>query len=180
MIAARSWRFLLAALALGAAVLGCGGYTPSLQPRNERPPEETVRAHLRACEAGDWDAALAFLAPDYRMKMKGMPFFVSVERDHALDIHRARKQAFPDFQFNERIAARGNAVTVTVFLSGTHTGVLDYPIGGVPKLAPTGKAIDLPSEDFTYYVEHDRIVYTYGEIPDGHGPAALKKQLGVE
>ncbi len=166
--------------ALVALLTGCAGYTPDPKAPNVRPPAETVIAHLRACEAGDWAAAEAYLGPDYHLKMKGMPFFVSVDRAHALDVHKARKRAFPDFRFNETVESRGNAVTVTVFLSGTHTGFLDYPVGGVPKLEPTGKKVKLPSESFTYYVERDRIVYTYGEIPDGHGPAALKKQLGVE
>ncbi len=158
----------------------CAGYTPNPKAVNAHPPSEIVLAHLRACEAGNWEAAASQLGPEYRLKMKGMPFFVSVNREHALDVHKARKRAFPDFRFNETIESRGNAVTVTVFLSGTHTGFLDYPVGGVPKLSPTGKTIRLPSESFTYYVESDRIVYTYGEIPEGHGPPALKKQLGVE
>ncbi len=165
---------------LALFLMGCAGYTPNPKAVNARPPAEIVLAHLRACEAGNWEVAVSQLAPEYRMKMKGMPFFISVDRDHALDVHKARKRAFPDFRFNEKIESRGNAVVVTVFLSGTHTGFLDYPVGGVPKLEPTGKTIRLPSESFTYYVESDRIVYTYGEIPEGHGPPALKKQLGVE
>ena len=148
---------------------------------NTRPPEDVIREHLRAIEAGDWTKAASYLADNYSMKMKGMPFFISINKDHAFDMHKARKQAFPDFTFNEKIEGTdaGNGVKIAVYLKGTHTGYLDYPIKEVPKLQATGKSIDLPSEYFTYYVENDKIVYTYGEIPDGHGPAALKKQLGV-
>jgi len=72
-------------------------------------------------------------------------------------------------------------VKVAIYLTGTHTGLLDYPKNvGVPKTEATGKSIDLPAEYFTYSVENDKIVHTYGFIPEGHGPQALMKQLGIE
>jgi hypothetical protein len=163
---------------------GCsGGYQAKSEKEagNAKLPMETVQAHLRAVEQGNWELANSYLAEGYTMKMKGMPFFVSIAKSQALDMHKARKQAFPDFSFNEKSegAEGGNGVRIGVYLKGTHTGYLDYPINEVPKLQATGKSIDLPVEYFTYYVEKDKIVYTYGEIPDGHGPVALKKQLGV-
>ncbi|HEX5748822.1 MAG TPA: ester cyclase [Archangium sp.] len=148
---------------------------------NTLAPAELVRAHLRAAEQGDWVTAEAHLADDFEMQMKGMPFWVSIGRPNGLDMHKARKTAFPDFQFNEQVVREeGNAVTIAVYLTGTHTGPLDYPIDEVPKMGPTGRTIDLPAEYFTYYVEKDRIRRIFGEIPEGHGPPALKKQLGVE
>ncbi len=163
------------------ALAGCGGYTPGETPNNTRPPQEIVREHLRAVEAGDWQKADALLAEGYTMKMQGMPFFVSVDRAHAFDVHKARKVAFPDFQLNEVMEDVGKSgVKVTVRWSGTHTGLLDYPVGDIPKTPATGKSVRLPDEYFTYYVEGDRIVHTYGEIPEGNGPPALKKQLGIE
>lgn len=148
---------------------------------NTKPPVELVQAHLRAIEAGDWKTAEAQLDPNFTMQMKGMPFFVKIPFADALAMHRARKQAFPDFTFNEKIeATTGNSVTIAVFLKGTHTGYLDYPIKEVPKLEATGKPIDLPAEYFTYFFENDRITRVFGEIPEGHGPPALKKQLGVQ
>lgn len=147
---------------------------------NTQPPEALVRAHLRLVEAGDWASAQGQLARDFRMQMKGMPFFVSIGFSRALDMHKARKRAFPDFTFNEQIVSvTGNAVCVAVFLRGTHTGYLDYPIAEVPKLEATGRAIDLPAEYFTYFVERDHIRRIWGEIPEGHGPVALERQLGV-
>ena len=144
-------------------------------------PTEIVKAHLRAVENGDWDKANSYLADSYKMKMKGMPFFVSIKKDDALSMHKARKTAFPDFKFNEVIeSATDNQVKAAIYLTGTHTGLLDYPTNvGVPKTAATGKKINLPSEYFVYSVENDKIVDTYGEIPDGHGPKALMEQLGI-
>jgi predicted ester cyclase len=167
--------FVVAACASAPAPLS------SEAARNTKTPTELVKAHLRAIEAGDWKTAEGQLDPAFGMQMKGMPFFVKIPFANALDMHKARKQAFPDFTFNEKIdAAEGNSVRIAVFLKGTHTGYLDYPIKEVPKLEATGKAIDLPAEYFTYFVEGDRIRRVFGEIPEGHGPVALKQQLGVQ
>jgi predicted ester cyclase len=170
-------------LTLTVFFLGCT-YTPktSQQAGNTRSPRAIVQEHLRAAEAGDWERANSYLADSYSMKMKEMPFFVSIQRDHALDMHKARKQAFPDFLFNETVEwEKENQVKIAVYLTGTHSGVLDYPSAvGVPRTEATGKTIKLPSEYFVYSVENDKIVNTYGEIPDGHGPTALMQQLGIQ
>lgn len=162
----------------------CASYQPksNVAAHNTLQPIEVVQAHLRAVEAGDWEKANSYLADDYSMKMEGMPFFVSIKKADALSMHKARKQAFPDFKFNEKIELeQDNQVKVAIYLTGTHTGQLDYPKNvGVPKNAATGKSINLPSEYFTYSVENDKIVHTYGMIPEGHGPKALMKQLGIE
>ncbi len=172
------------ALLCTVLLMSCGTYTPktSSDARNTRSPREIVQEHLRAAEAGDFDKANSLLAEDYTMKMKGMPFFISIKKPNALDMHKARKIAFPDFRFNEKIEwEKDNQVKIAVYLTGTHLGVLDYPSAvGVPRTEPTGKKIDLPAEYFVYSVENDKIVRTDGEIPEGHGPVALMKQLGIE
>lgn len=176
-------RSLLLSCVLVAALAACASAPSPLTEgaSNTAAPAEMVRAHLRAIEQGDWATAESQLDARFGMQMKGMPFWVEIGRANALDMHKARKTAFPDFKFNEKVVREeGNAVTVAVYLTGTHTGPLDYPISEVPKLAPTGRTIDLPAEYFTYYVEKDHIRSIFGEIPEGHGPAALKKQLGVE
>jgi predicted ester cyclase len=162
---------------------GCSSYKPKRNEiaNNKLSPTEIVQAHLRAVENGDWDKANSYLADNYKMKMKGIPFFISIKKADALSMHKARKTAFPDFKFNEKIeSATDNQVKVAIYLTGTHTGLLDYPKNvGVPKTPATGKKINLPSEYFIYSVENDKIVDTYGEIPDGHGPKALMEQLGI-
>jgi predicted ester cyclase len=172
------------ALAASFAFFSCSSYKPksNQDAHNTESPTAVVAAHLRALEAGDWDKANSYLADNYKMKMQGMPFFVSIPKSDALLMHKARKTAFPDFKFNEKTEwQRDNQVKIAVYLTGTHTGLLDYPKNvGVPRTEPTGKTINLPSEYFVYSVENNKIVDTYGEIPEGHGPTALKKQLGIE
>lgn len=171
-------------IAILLVLTSCGNYTPKSMSDagNTRPPREIVQEHLRAAEAGDFARAEASIADNYVMKMQGMPFFISIKKPNALDMHKVRKMAFPDFKFNEKIEwEKDNQVKIAVFLTGTHTGVLDYPSSvGVPRTEPTGKKIDLPAEYFIYSVENDKIVHTYGEIPDGNGPTALMKQLGIK
>jgi predicted ester cyclase len=168
---------------LGLFTVGCNGQKAksNREANNAKEPLETVQAHLREVEKGNWEAANAFLSDSYKMKMKGMPFFVSIKKEDALLMHKARKTAFPDFKFNEKIEwAKDNQIKIGVYLTGTHTGLLDYPSNvGVPKTPATGKKIDLPVEYFIYTVENDKIVHTYGEIPEGNGPVALKKQLDI-
>jgi hypothetical protein len=165
-------------------VTSCGSYSPkaTAEARNTRSPREIVQEHLRAAEAGDFTKANGYLAEDYAMKMQGMPFFISIKKVNALDMHKARKIAFPDFRFNEKIEwEKDNQVKIAVYLSGTHSGVLDYPSSvGVPRTEPTNKTIALPAEYFIYSVENDKIIRTDGEIPEGNGPPALMKQLGIE
>lgn len=162
----------------------CSSYQPKTnkEANNTKTAKEIVLAHLRAIEKGDWNEANAFLADNYQMKMEGMPFFVSIKKGDALNMHKARKTAFDDFKFNEKIEwEKDNQVKIAVYLTGTHTGLLDYPKNvGVPQTPATGKKINLPSEYFVYSVENDKIVYTYGEIPEGHGPKALMEQLGIK
>jgi hypothetical protein len=148
---------------------------------NLRSPQDVVREHLRAVESGEWDVAEAQIAPEFTMQMEGMPRWVTIDRPSALDTHQARKRAFPDFRFNETIERlEENSVTIAVYLTGTHTGYLDYPIDQVPELEATGRSINLPAEYFTYYIENDQIHAIFGRIPEGHGPPALKEQLGVK
>lgn len=165
------------------AIAGCTSYSPktNTDAHNTIQPVDLVKAHLRAVEKGDWATADAHFADDYRLRMKGMPFFISVKRPDALTMHKARKQAFPDFKFNEMIEmAEQNQVKIAVYLTGTHTGLLDYPkVTNVPKTEATGKKINMPAEYFVYSVENNKLVFTYGEIPEGHGPTALKAQLGI-
>ena len=175
------YRFVVVLLAFAVSCASAPSAVSAAAAHNTSSPAELVAAHLRAVEAGDWATAQSQLDPAFTMQMKGMPFFAEIPFADALAMHKARKQAFPDFTFNEKIeAVDGNAVRVAVFLKGTHTGFLDYPIQEVPKLDATGRSIDLPAEYFTYLFENDRITRVYGEIPEGHGPTALKRQLGVE
>lgn len=145
--------------------------------------KEIVQRHMRAVEAGDWDQALALIADDYSLSGT-IPFpislFVKIRKKDALRMHRARRQALPDFHFNETVLNEtDDMVKFQVNISGTHTGVIDYTgiLRGIPVIQPTGRSVSLPSEYFTYWVRDGKIVKTHGEIPKNAGVQALVRAV---
>jgi predicted ester cyclase len=144
---------------------------------------QIVQEHLRAVEVGDWEKADSYIATNYTMSGT-IPFpislFVKITKKDSLRMHKPRKQALPDFKFNEKILEENDEmVKLQVNISGTHTGVIDYNgiLPGVPVIQPTGKKINLPSEYFTYFVENGQIVKTIGKIPKNAGVQALVKAV---
>jgi len=142
-----------------------------------------VSEHLRAVEAGDWDKALASIAENYRLEGV-IPFpvnlFVRIGKAQSLNMHKARKRALPDFKFNETyLEETSEYVKFQVNLTGTHTGVIDYRglVRGIPVVQPTGKAVKLNPEWFTYYVHNGLIYKTIGDIPKNAGVPGLVRSV---
>lgn len=148
--------------------------------------KEVVQRHLRAVEAGEWNAALALIGADYRMSGT-IPFpinlFVKIRRPEALRMHMARKRALPDFRFNEQVLRESDeCVELQIALTGTHTGVIDYTglLRGIPVIGPTGRQVALPPEFFTYWVRDGLIVRTHGRIPKNAGVQALVRAVTTD
>lgn len=145
--------------------------------------KETVSKHLRLVEAGEWDKALALIAEDY--KLEGLvPFpismFVRIGKAQSLNMHKARKRALPDFKFNETyMDETPESIKFQVNLTGTHTGLIDYRglIRGIPVIQPTGKAVKLNPEWFTYSVRDGLIYKTVGNIPKNAGVQGLVRAV---
>lgn len=147
------------------------------------PAKDTVFQHLRAIESGQWDEALALIADDYRLEGV-IPFplslFIRIGKDQALNMHKARKVALPDFKFNETyLEETADKVRFQVSLTGTHTGVIDYRglVRGIPVVQPTGKSVRLNPEWFTYYVRDGLIYRTIGNIPQNAGVPGLVRAV---
>ena len=106
--------------------------TPAELERLRAAREATVREHMAAENAHDFDAVMkTFRHPRYEL--------IATEQVHDGDAEvreyfRVSRRAFPD-QRNELISLRhaDDAVIVELWLLGTHLG----PLGG---LAPTGRA----------------------------------------
>lgn len=91
--------------------------------------------------------------------------------------------AIPDFSFNTSDAVEeGDKVTLTIRVTGTHTGVLDLGRIGLPVLPiqPTGRAISHP-------VEHPVVTFRKGKVSaldlpqvPGGGLPGLLEEIGVE
>ena len=102
---------------------------------------ELVRAGFAAFNAGDADACVARMAPDFIINLAEVP-----EPQHGRETWRQgfemMRRAFPDLQAHvEDVVAAGDRVAVRLRFRGTHAG--DFL--GIPA---TGRAIDYVSHEF--------------------------------
>ncbi len=96
-----------------------------------------------------------------------------------LELLTGLRRAFPDWQFNHKdLQEKGNKVTGTVQISGTHKESLILP--GLPTVAATGKSIKLPSEKLECTFEGDKLAEFKGEMAPGGGVPGIYSQLGVK
>jgi hypothetical protein len=154
---------IVLALAVAMLLLWRDAYPdlPSEQPlqAGQASAKVIVQKHLRAIEAGNWAEADRYIGENYRMTGTiplPISLFVKLGKAQAIQIHKPRKTAMPDFKFNETILEESSGhVKLQVNLSGTQTGVIDYTgvLRDIPVIQPTGKRVKLPNEYFTYYVE---------------------------
>ena len=87
---------------------------------------------------------------------------------------------FPDFSFEHGPArVAGDRITVEMRMAGTHTGVLALPIPGLSPIAPTGKHVTLPNQNFTYTVRDGLVSRIDPESVAGGGVPGILAQLGV-
>ena len=102
---------------------------------------ELLRASLWAFNAGDTDACLAFLAPDFVINLAELPE-PRRGRDAWREGFEIMKHAFPDLQAQiEDILAERDEVAIRLRLRGTHRG--DFV--GLPA---TGRTIEYVSHEF--------------------------------
>ncbi|MBR9922312.1 MAG: ester cyclase [Bacteroidetes bacterium] len=159
------------------------GYSPKEpgKANNTVAPIEVVKEYLRALEIGDWDTAESLLAPGYRLRSDGDNWIKGRKSRHVLESYKLFKDAFPRFYFKEELLERmGNGVRLGVYYTGTQRDTLELRGIPIPPLDSTGVAMRLPVEYHNYYVENDQIVFTFCEIPAGHGVAAILEQLTKE
>jgi hypothetical protein len=147
--------------------------------------KKVIFDHLRAVEAAQWEKVEADIDEKYQLTGV-LPFplnlFVKIGKSQALDMHKARKRALPNFKFNEDyLEETPTSVKIQVNLTGTHTGTIDYRglIRGIPVIEPTGKEVKLNPEWFTYYVQNNKIVKIVADIPKNSGVHGLVKAVSA-
>lgn len=98
-----------------------------------------------------------------------------------LGLHDRLNDAFSDFSFNLRDAQQvGDAVQVTLQLSGTHSSELDLSALDMPNVPTTGKSFELPPESTTVTIEGEKITSIRVAAVEGGGVMGILSQLGVE
>jgi predicted ester cyclase len=86
---------------------------------------------------------------------------------------------FPDFSFDHGPArVAGDRITIEMRMAGTHTGLLALPIPGIAPIAPTGKRVTLPHQNFTYTIRDGLVSRIDPEPVAGGGVPGILEQLG--
>ncbi len=134
--------------------------------------EETVRELYRAAEGRGGDTAKFVSLFADEGYMVDIPSGLKLHGQAIGEAIDAFANAFPDVHRELlNIYVAGNVVVVELTTRGTHQGELKLASGTV---APTGKAIDVPSCD-VFHLEHGKVIsfHCYNAV------SVLQQQLGL-
>jgi predicted ester cyclase len=87
--------------------------------------------------------------------------------------------AFPDWKYHhaEPAPLPDGCISIPWTQDGTHTE--KWILGASPAIAPTGKRIQIPKQDFVYKLAGEKILEIRPESILGGVPTAIFEQLGV-
>jgi ketosteroid isomerase-like protein len=140
---------------------------------------DTINEGMAAWSAGDTARLAELLTDDFTLEGAGpMP----LNKEQFLGLGRATHSAMPDWSFNARDwQESGDVVTVTVQITGTHTGTMPPIMQGFPEVPATGKHIELPVEHFTYTFRGDKLATLKTDAgATGGGLIEFYRQVGVQ
>lgn len=138
---------------------------------------DTVKAFAEALETRDFNKAASYLTDDF---VFAGPVPQPIGKEEFLAVQSAFEDAFQDWSFNSHDEVeQGDAVTVAVQITGTHTHDLVLPIPGMPSIPATGKKVSLPVEHVTYAFKGDKIASLTSDNVPGGGVPGILAQIGV-
>jgi len=137
---------------------------------------ELLKEALAAVEAGDMEKLSSLTADD--MTLEG-PVPEPLPKAAYLGLMGALTAGIPDWKFNASgFVEKGDQVSVTFSINGTHTGVLSLPM--LPQPFPaTGKRFQMPAEHIEFTVKGDKVSRIKLEVIPGGGVMGILAQLGV-
>ena len=105
--------------------------------------EDTIYGMLEALEAGDFDTAASYLAPDFEFTRRTQPDPLGPQQWIGLSM--GLKAAFPDLSYNFNVEGiDGNTGQVSSQITGTHNGDFDLTAMGMGVIPATGIAVSAP------------------------------------
>ena len=138
---------------------------------------DIVKAGLAATEAGDFKKLDDMVADDY---VFAGPVPEPLGKREFMGLQSALLTAMPDWKFNATdFKENGDEVTVTLQVTGTHTGQLSLPMPGIPILPASGKQVSLPGEISTFTVKNGKLARLDIIPTPGGGLLGILSQLGV-
>ena len=140
---------------------------------------DVVKEGMAAWSAGDATKLAALLTDDFTFAGAGP---TPLNKEQFLALSRATHSAMPDWAFNARDwQENGDVVTVTVQITGTHTGTMPPIMPGFPAVPPTGKKVQLAEEHHTYTVRSGQAASAKTDAgATGGGLIAFYQQVGAQ
>lgn len=139
---------------------------------------EIARTVMEAAARGDAATAKSHLSNDFVLTG---PTPEPLNAEQWLGLHQLINVGMPDFSFNiSDVQEKGDTVTLTMQITGTHQGTLDLSPMGLPVIPATGIRVKLPVEKPQITFRGDKIIGAHLDIPPGGGVIGLLSQLGVQ
>lgn len=134
-------------------------------------PARILHTFCNACENGDAFTLDKALDPGFRFEHRADGRVLG-RRDFLEAMLRLRR-ACPDLRLNLHQVRHGDPLRGAIQMTGTHTGVLDWRGLGGPRVLPTGRRFEMPTEQVAWTVRGRRITQQVVEATRGGGLRAL-------
>ena len=137
---------------------------------------ELVKEALAVIEAGDMKKLSSLVTDD--MTFEG-PVPEPLPKAAFLGLLEALTHAIPNWKFDAKgFVERGDTVSATLNVNGTHTGTLALPMLPQP-LPASGKRFQVPAEPSEFTLKGGKISRIKAEVVPGGGVMGILAQLGV-
>jgi hypothetical protein len=138
--------------------------------------EQVVRDLFDALEKQQYARALGYISDEF-VQVGAWPR--PINKYQWIATLQALARAMPDLSLGARgIHGRGDTVYVTLSVSGTHSGDLQFPTPGSPLVHATDKQIALPCERAILKIKGGQVVAFRTERVLGGGIPGILQQIG--
>jgi hypothetical protein len=137
---------------------------------------DVVRRLLAALDEGDFDTALALLAPDFTTTpvSTGIP----IGRDEWFETHQALHKNFPTLRRNPSdFREDGDTVIVTLHVTARNDRPVRLPQLGIEELPATEIEIVSPPNVDTFTLRDGKVTSVQSEMPPGGGFKGMIEQI---
>jgi predicted ester cyclase len=139
-------------------------------------PIDFVKSYYAAIEVKNFDYVRDNSTED--MHFSG-PVPQPLDRKSYVEFLQLLYRAFPDWRFNlTNFKQVGDRVTFQGRITATHSGTLDLPFMDVHSYQPTGKRIQLPTQEYSLFIRDGKVARIDVVVPKGGGVWGLLDQVG--
>jgi uncharacterized protein len=137
---------------------------------------QTALAAVECYETGNIERGRKVYHEEFQLSGP-VPF--PLNREQYFEMAKGIAEGIPNWSFNiSNISVNKNVVTLSVQITGTHTGLLRLPIPGFSPIPATGKTIKIPKEELQITVENNRVSSAIVSSVPGGGIPGMLEQIG--